>query len=197
MDTKTSKQNTHHEFRDGPIHANANGECVIIEANHPESGDDAEVCLDMAEARAFHVWLGRVLGAPETSSPIASPPCVWRDGCRKPEVCAIKGYCDAPPARRREAETTPQHPDTERLNFLESECAELRCIQDRGPDDADLHYEVWKFFMQAPKERPVGMGSGPREAIDAAMNNDDDECIYCGQERNCGVCSPVKAGEKP
>lgn len=57
----------HHEFRDGPIHANANGQCVIIEANHPESGDDAEVCLDMAEARAFHTWLGRVLGVHETN----------------------------------------------------------------------------------------------------------------------------------
>lgn len=54
------------EFRAGPIHAHAHGECVIIEANHPESGDDAEVCLDMNEARALHQWLGRVLGAHET-----------------------------------------------------------------------------------------------------------------------------------
>jgi hypothetical protein len=101
------------------------------------------------------------------------------------------GYIPAGSAAERE--TPAAHPDTERLNFLESECAELRCIEDRGPDDADLHYEVWKFFMQPPKERAVGMGTGPREAIDAAMKNDDDECCFCGQERNCGICSPVKA----
>lgn len=89
-------------------------------------------------------------------------------------------------------ETAAPHPDTERLSFLESECAELRCIEERGPDDADLHYEVRKFFMQPPRERAVGMGTGPREAIDAAMNNDDDECCFCGQERNCGICSPLK-----
>lgn len=30
----------------------------------------------------------------------ACPPCVWRDGCRNPTTCAIKGHCDAPPTMR-------------------------------------------------------------------------------------------------
>lgn len=34
--------------------------------------------------------------------------CVWRDGCRKPEACAIKGHCDAPPTTCDCAETYPQ-----------------------------------------------------------------------------------------
>lgn len=30
-------------------------------------------------------------------------PCVWRDGCRAPEVCAAKGHCDAPTLQQNEA----------------------------------------------------------------------------------------------
>lgn len=31
------------------------------------------------------------------------PPCVWRDGCRAPEVCGEKGHCDAPVLEQRKA----------------------------------------------------------------------------------------------
>lgn len=103
--------------------------------------------------------------------------------------------CQQPMMRADETSGDDGIEDTERLNWLESECAELRCKEDRGYDDADVYYEVWKFYMSLPRERPVGRGSTPREALDAAMKNDDDECCYCGQERNCSVCSPRPAVE--
>jgi ribA/ribD-fused uncharacterized protein len=39
-------------------------------------------------------------GSSQTKS--AALPCVWRDGCRKPEACAAKGHCDAPLAKHGE-----------------------------------------------------------------------------------------------
>lgn len=53
-------------FKRGPIRAQFLSTCVIIEANLA-NGDDAEVCLDMVETRALHEWLGRLLGASETT----------------------------------------------------------------------------------------------------------------------------------
>ena len=73
MTDRTSKNQTHYEFRDGFIRANANGECVIIEANDAETGDDAEVCLDMKEALALRNWLSVVLGDCETKANPAPP----------------------------------------------------------------------------------------------------------------------------
>jgi hypothetical protein len=114
------------------------------------------------------------------------------------EAMVIAAGVPFPPLQRAEktADETPaareEPPDIVRLNWLEEECAELRCKSQSYGDDADVYYEVWKFYMSAPCERPVGRGSTPREAIDAAMDNDDDECCYCGHERNCNVCSPVK-----
>lgn len=55
----SSKQGT---FKHGPIHASTDGKCVIIEANDDE-GDDAQVCADMAEARALRDWITTLLPA--------------------------------------------------------------------------------------------------------------------------------------
>lgn len=59
--------------------------------------------------------------------------------------------------------------DAERLNFVDSECAEIRCREVRMHDDADVSYEVVTFYQAEPRERMWGIGRSPRIAIDDAI----------------------------
>ncbi len=62
--------------------------------------------------------------------------------------------------------------DSRRLDAIESECWEVRCIEERNHDDADVRYDVVGFWMSEPNERVLGSGRTPREAIDAALNTE-------------------------
>ena len=50
------------QLRHGPLAAciGTTGECIFIEADTSDGGD-AEICLDMAEARALRDWLTEAL----------------------------------------------------------------------------------------------------------------------------------------
>lgn len=57
--------------------------------------------------------------------------------------------------------------DGEKLDFLEAECLDLRCISISNGDagDADMMWVVIQHHMAAPKEREVGRGATVRKAI--------------------------------
>lgn len=58
------------------------------------------------------------------------------------------------------------------LDFLEGECLDLRAITvQAGRDDADVAWVVIQHYMAAPKEREIGTGKTPRQAITAAIKN--------------------------
>lgn len=74
--------------------------------------------------------------------------------------------------RELQRQVQEREADKKRLDAIESECWELRCVEERYPDDADVRYDVVGFWMSEPKERVLGSGRDPREAIDAAMAED-------------------------
>ncbi len=57
--------------------------------------------------------------------------------------------------------------DSEKLDFLDSEFLDLRCISISNGDagDADVMWVVIQHHMAAPKEREVGRGATARKAI--------------------------------
>lgn len=62
--------------------------------------------------------------------------------------------------------------DTALLDFLEGECLDLRAITVRlSGEDADVAWVVIQRYIAAPKEREIGTGNTPREAVSAAINN--------------------------
>jgi hypothetical protein len=65
--------------------------------------------------------------------------------------------------------------DTKRLEHIKSGCLTLQCCEDHGYDDADVHWEVIEYHMAEPKERMIGYGRTPQEAIDAAMSPQPEE----------------------
>lgn len=61
--------------------------------------------------------------------------------------------------------------DKERLDFLESECLDLRCFDEpTGGDDVDIVWRVIQHFQAEPRERVVSdvYNDDPRKAIDEA-----------------------------
>jgi hypothetical protein len=86
-----------------------------------------------------------------------------------------------------------EHPDTARLNWIDSECADLRCQVHRYHDDSDTYYQVVTFHMDAPKERCVGEGSDPRKAIDMAIAGSAKQGIKLLERSDI----PLKAPEEP
>jgi hypothetical protein len=66
--------------------------------------------------------------------------------------------------------------DERLIDFLEEECCDLRCVSISNGDDADIGWEVIQHHMGKPKERRIGYGSSPREAILRAMKEIDNQC---------------------
>lgn len=62
--------------------------------------------------------------------------------------------------------------DKARLESITAGCWTLKCCEDVGYDDADYHWEVIEYHMAEPKERMIGHGRTPREALSAAMAKD-------------------------
>lgn len=54
--------------------------------------------------------------------------------------------------------------DAERFDFIERECLDLRCVE----YEDDFYFVVVEHYMGEPKERVIGTGAFPRQAIDAA-----------------------------
>jgi hypothetical protein len=54
--------------------------------------------------------------------------------------------------------------DAERFDFIERECLDLRCVE----YDDDFYFVVVEHHMGEPRERVIGTGAFPRQAIDAA-----------------------------
>jgi hypothetical protein len=60
----------------------------------------------------------------------------------------------------------------EPLQILEENCWDLRCIDiPTGAGDADIGWNVIEHHMAPPKERIVGTGSSPIEAIQDALTS--------------------------
>jgi hypothetical protein len=66
--------------------------------------------------------------------------------------------------------TRTANADKERLDTVEHECWDVRCIdQPTGQGDADVHWIVIGHHMAKPHEREVGIGGDTlRQAIDNA-----------------------------
>lgn len=62
--------------------------------------------------------------------------------------------------------------DSERLDYLETECRTLECVEERTEDDADVGFAVKGYWQAEPRERQIGYGRTVREAIDNAMDGD-------------------------
>ena len=54
------------------------------------------------------------------------------------------------------------------LDFQERECITVRC---EAADDDDVFYDAVSYHMAEPKERVIGTGTTPREALIQAMHN--------------------------
>lgn len=63
--------------------------------------------------------------------------------------------------------------DKARMDEIEANTLTLKCCEDQGYDDADVHWEVIEYHMAEPKERMIGHGRTAREALSAAMAKGD------------------------
>ncbi len=56
------------------------------------------------------------------------------------------------------------------LEIIEQNCWDLRCVDiPTGADDADIGWQIIEHHMAPPKERIVGYGKSPMEALNEAM----------------------------
>ena len=79
---------------------------------------------------------------------------------------------------------------------LEDEACDLRCVDDRGFDDADYHWEVIKHHMGKPHERMIGYGRTIEEALVDAFDTPNDE-FRGGCKPSSGTsCSASDGGDK-
>lgn len=61
------------------------------------------------------------------------------------------------------------------FEVIEQECWDVRCISiPTGAGDADVAWEIIEHHMARPKERVVGRGSTPMEALNEAINGGRD-----------------------
>ena len=85
-------------------------------------------------------------------------------------ACTLKdreryvGWADAIDARLTQPAQSVD--DSALLNFMERECVTVRC---EATDDDDVEWDVVSYHMDAPKERVIGTGATPREALTAAL----------------------------
>lgn len=60
--------------------------------------------------------------------------------------------------------------EIEVLEWLQDTCCDLRCVDiPTGGDDADVGWIVIEHHMAEPKERTIGYGNTPLEAINDAQ----------------------------
>lgn len=86
-------------------------ECArSLEERHPNSTGTHAGSNPAERANSAPSAAGRLAAEASTTNEASEPatvgavPCVWRDGCRNPTTCAIKGRCDGPPQVKTPAE---------------------------------------------------------------------------------------------
>lgn len=67
--------------------------------------------------------------------------------------------------------------DKDMLELIERGCLDVRCVTiQNGGDDADIGWEVVEHHQIKPRERVIGRGTTPREAIADSQRK---ECPNC------------------
>lgn len=148
------------------------------------NGLSVEQAKEMAELRSENQRLRTELECPAAICGVTSKvACIASGQCG----CNVAACSMREEMQRLRTENEALRADKESLDWLDNECADLRCVSDNYEDDS---YEVVTHHMDKAQQRVVGTGKDVRAAIRDARNPKRKRKIQADLDALCEDCPP-------